>query len=274
VTRAFQVWVGERLRWYLTRARHPLKPFVVGRFWSWFANRRVWIRYDTSRAINVHLGDYLQQRIFFDGYYEKPLIDWLRRTLTPADVFWDVGANIGAITLIAAQCAARVVAFEPDPRALASLRRNLEANGVANVDVVPAALGDRDGMAVLHQAEAGNTGMTSLLADRAVVVGTVSVPVMTADDLVARRPELTPHVIKLDVEGAEGAVLAGALRVLESGHVRALVFEDRRGASGQPASTSLTGRLCALGYRVDPLGASDEAAADNLFNFLATRIAS
>lgn len=274
MTLAPRLWLGEGLRWYLTRARHPLKPFVVGRFWGWFARRRVWIRYDASRAINVQLGDYLQQRIFFDGYYEKPLIDWLKRTLTQTDVFWDVGANIGAVTLVASRLCERVVAFEPDPRSLASLARNLRGNDAANVEVIPAALGERAGTAVLHQAPLGNTGMTSLSAGRAPVAGTVTVQVFAADDVVARRPELAPSVIKLDVEGAEDAVLAGAVDLLRGGQIRALVFEDRRDAAGQPASEALTSRLRRAGYRVDPLGASDEVAADGLFNFLATRVGS
>src|SRR6188474_2838116 len=121
-----RVWAGQSLRWYLTRARHPFKNFIVGHYWHLFAKARVWIKYDGEGVINVRVGDYLQQQIFFDGYYEQPLVDWLKRTLRPDDVFWDVGANVGAISLVAARLCRRVVAFEPDPRSVEQLRRNIK----------------------------------------------------------------------------------------------------------------------------------------------------
>ena len=68
--------------------------------------------------------------------------------VAPGDVFFDLGAYVGPFTLLAARLVGpegRVVAFEPDPRARAVLERNLAANGVANVTVVPCAVGDRHG---------------------------------------------------------------------------------------------------------------------------------
>ena len=183
-----QVWLGESLRWYLMRARHPLKNYLVGHYWSWFCKARVWIKYNETAAINISLGDYLQQRIFFEGYYERGLVEWLKRTLQPGDVFWDVGANIGALTLVAARLCRRVVAFEPDPRSLKWLTLNVRANGIENVDIVPMALGESDGMALLHQAAAVNTGMSSLLPGHGVTVGDVQVQVVRIDELIQERP--------------------------------------------------------------------------------------
>src|SRR5258707_11726815 len=131
-----RVWAGESLRWYLGSARHPLKSYIVGHYWYLFERLRVWIRYDGNRVINVALGDYLQQQIFFDGYYERPLVDWLTENLRADDVFWDVGANIGAISLVAARHCRQVVAVEPDPRSLDRLRRNVVANKLTTVEIV------------------------------------------------------------------------------------------------------------------------------------------
>src|SRR5260221_13943445 len=115
---------GESLRWYLKRARHPFKNYLVGHFWAWFCKPRMWVRYDEGMGIQVCLADYVQRTIFFQDYYERPLIDWLKKILCADDVFWDVGANVGAITLVAAPRCATVAAFEPDPRSLARLREN------------------------------------------------------------------------------------------------------------------------------------------------------
>lgn len=265
-----RVWPGESVRWYLTRAKHPFKSYIVGHYWWWFEKFDVWIKYDGGGVINVALGDYVQQQIFFEGYYERPLVDWLKRTLTSTDVFWDVGANIGAVSLVAAGLCRRVVAFEPDPRSLERLRKNVAANGLTTVEIVAGALGVESGTATLYQAAGSNTGMTSLVPGRADVVGEHAVQVFRADDLITARPDLAPTVMKVDVEGAEHLVLGGAAGLLRSGRLRALVFEDRRGLDLRPANHQVVERLLEADYRIEPFGSSDTRASDNMYNFLAT----
>src|SRR5215831_6573139 len=144
-----ETWFGEALRWYLKRGRHPFKNYLVGHYWPSIASRRLWVRYDERSVIGLRLDDYVQQRIFFDGYYERPLIAWLKESLRPSDVFWDVGAHIGSVTIVAATKCRQVVSFEPDPRSLSSLADNLEQNGLANVLMIPSALGSNSGEARL-----------------------------------------------------------------------------------------------------------------------------
>jgi FkbM family methyltransferase len=264
-----RTWVGEGLRWYLKRARHPFKDYVVGHYWSWFSTPRIWVKYDGNAAIGVRIGDYLQKRIFYDGYYEQPLVDWLKRSLKSDDVFWDVGANIGAISLVAAKLCRTVVAFEPDPRSIESLTQNIKVNHISNVEIVAAALGAQAGSATLYQAAPLNSGMTSIVAGRGNVVGNTAVTVMRADEFVARRPDLAPTVMKIDVEGAEDLVLEGAARLLRTGTVRAIVFEDRRDADTHPTNQDLVARLRDADYAIQPFGASDIHDDDGMYNFLA-----
>jgi FkbM family methyltransferase len=265
-----RVWKGELLRWYLKRAKHPLKDYLVGHYWSWFSNTRVWVKYDGDSAISVSLGDYIQERIFFDDYYERPLILWLKEHLRPSDVFWDVGANIGAVTLVAARLCGRVVAFEPNPHTAALLRRNLETNRIGNVTVVEAALCDRSGIAALHEGPRNNSGMSSIVARGARENGT-PVAVERADDVVAQDPSRHPTVVKLDVEGGEHLVLRGARQLLSSTRVRAIVFENARDARGQAADSSVIDCLRAAGFRIHELGPSVPEAPDDLSNFIAAR---
>jgi FkbM family methyltransferase len=264
-----RLWPGEGVRWYLTRARHPFKNYIVGHYWRVFEKFHVWVRYDGSGVIHVALGDYLQQQIFFDGYYERPLVEWLKRTLKSDDVFWDVGANIGAITLVAARLCRRVVAFEPDPRSLAQLRENVAANGLTNVDILAGALGSEAGTATLYQAAHSNTGMTSLVRGRSEVVAEQPVQVLRADDFVASHPDLSPTVMKVDVEGAEHLVLGGASRLLAQGRLRAIVFEDRHDEQTRPMNHEVVARLQEADYRVEPFALSDLQAHDGICNFLA-----
>ena len=265
-----RVWLGEGLRWYLTRARHPFKDYIVGHYWPWISKPGVWISYDDTAVINVCLGEYMQQRIFFDGYYELPVIEWLRRTLRPTDVLWDVGANIGAIALVAARLCRRVIAFEPDPRSIERLTRNVRINRAANVAVVPAALGDRTGTATLHQSQPLNTGMSSMIDGRLRTANAIEIRAVSADAFLSAQPQSAPDVMKIDVEGAEHLVLRGASALLRTRRVRAIVFEDRHDERLAPTNAALIECLSDSGYTVRPLGASDQTANDGMYNFVAT----
>ena len=263
-------WPGELLRWYLIHARHPGKNYIVGHYWWAFCKPRFWIRYGEG-LISVCLTDYLQQRIFFDGFYEKALVDWLTASLKADDVFWDVGSNVGAVTLVAARHCRQVVAFEPDPRSLHLLQAHVARNGLSNVTVVPAALGEARGVALLHQAPLSNTGMTTLADDLPNSVSSVQVSVRRADDVFHEMQDLAPTVMKIDVEGREEAVLRGAAELLRTPSLRAVVFET----DWDPASEAKTAQLEALfeaaGFAVRPFAASSPDRPDGKFNFLAMR---
>jgi FkbM family methyltransferase len=262
--------VGETLRWYLTRARHPLKDYLVGHYWGWFKRWGVWVRYDRGGVLHVRLGDYVQQRIFFDGYYERRLVEWLHEMVGPEDVFWDVGANVGALTVVAARCGAQVVAFEPDDRSRRWLERNVAANRLENVTVVAGALGDRTGTATLHPADDGNTGRTSLVTAPSSAPS-VEVPITSGDDFIAQYPSLSPTVMKIDVEGAEHLVLMGARAILQDRHLHTVIFEDRPGAGAMPTNAQAVQQLHDAAFRIEQFGRSDEYAGDGQLNFIARR---
>ncbi len=270
-TKNLRLLPGQALRWYLQHARHPLKNYLVGHYWRWFEKPRVWVQYDQQLGIKLCLRDYVQQEIFFHSYYERALVEWLKCNLQPNDIFWDVGANIGALTLVAAPRCRQVVAFEPDPRSFKRLRENIAFNQLTNVELVPSALGDVRGEVTLHQAAESNTGMTSIVAGKIEPVGQVRVSMRRADEFLAEHPILTPTIIKLDVEGAEHLVLQGAPVLLVSKQVRAILFEDRIDETGQPTNAALQECLRAASYVYHVLGASDERHSNLMRNFLATR---
>ena len=81
-------------------------------------------------------------------------VRWIEEYLEPGEVLYDVGANVGAYSLIAAVGVpgSRVVAFEPGPANFAALCANLELNAVVErVIAVPLALGDRPRAASLDR---------------------------------------------------------------------------------------------------------------------------
>lgn len=130
--------------------------------------------------------------------------------LTPGDVFYDIGANVGFYSTIAARLvgpAGHVYAFEPHPTSAASAARNAELNGFANVTVVPAAVSDVDGRMTL--------GLAEISAKNHLVDGPgLEVDVVALDGWRRRRDARAPTLIMIDAEGAELAVLDGMREAL------------------------------------------------------------
>jgi FkbM family methyltransferase len=134
---------------------------------------------------------------------------FLRSLIRPGDVVWDVGAHHGYVTLMAAAAAGDdgvVHAFEPGERNAGMLERHLRWNGVRNATAHRAALGAVDG-----EADFGG-GYTSKM--QALGRGDERVVVRRGASLVADGDAPRPDVMKIDVEGAEGDVLAGVAEIL------------------------------------------------------------
>jgi FkbM family methyltransferase len=137
----------------------------------------------------------------------------------PGGTVWDIGANVGLFSFaaaVAAGPAGRVLAVEPDPVMAALLRRSAAANpGHAPVEVLPAAISDEVSVARFHVARRNRATnhLDGFGAGKATDVrSTQLVLTVTLDWLADRFP--APDLIKIDVEEAELAVLAGGSRVL------------------------------------------------------------
>jgi FkbM family methyltransferase len=139
-----------------------------------------------------------------------------RRHLHQGDLFVDVGANIGAYTLWAAEGEAEVIALEPNGPACGRLREHVELNEYGNrVTVICAAAG----------AASGTARMTdSLGAANHLILndGGGDVRVEAIDDIVGTRRVAG---MKVDVEGAERLVLQGAERALKERRIALLQLE-------------------------------------------------
>lgn len=153
--------------------------------------------------------------IHFVGNFETAEVAYLREVLTPSSVCIDVGANIGFFTLLMAIAAphGRVHAFEPLPLNVALLGASVALNRLANVSVNAVAVGAAPGTADFVEAA---DGAYSSLHDtgRKPVAALTQVAVVTLDDVCDGLGNPAVDVLKIDVEGAEALVLAGAARLL------------------------------------------------------------
>lgn len=147
-----------------------------------------------------------------------------RQDVPPGATVFDVGANLGAYTLLFAQWvgpAGRIHAFEPAPGARRGLERHLALNRLSDrVTVHHEAVSDGPGVA--RFTGDGVQGDNRLAGDGA---GTIDVTTTSLDAICAAHG-LTPALIKLDVEGAELAVLRGArATIAAAGDALALYME-------------------------------------------------
>lgn len=147
------------------------------------------------------------------GTHEVQVQEALKRSVGAGDVVWDVGANIGAFSLLAAQTVGptgRVVAVEPEVRSATAIADNAKRNAIGWIDVHPVAAtaqtGDTELIVVRDSlwTRLASVGEHHLEVDRHVVPG------VALDDLPAPAPDL----VKIDVEGGELEVLAGMRRLL------------------------------------------------------------
>ena len=190
--------------------------------------------------------------VWATGRVELPVQQAVAAALFDGAVFFDVGANVGFYTLLAARAVGptgRVVAFEPHPQNVQALERNVQLNGLENVLIVPKAASRAAGHASL---EVRNRATARLGTQHGLEVETVAL-----DDIVSAHPELRPDVVKIDVEGHELDVLAGFRRTLEQ--AAPILLCEMHGHSAE--FVTATSRL---GYTCLPVDGTTAASAAHL----------
>jgi FkbM family methyltransferase len=169
----------------------------------------------------------------------------------PGTLAIDVGANIGTVSGQLARAVrdrGRVWSIEPVPRNVERLTELAERNRLP-IDVIPVAAGEADGDLALRLPEDGRSGWASATASW-IESGRLTVPMRSVDSLVAeRRPPWPVSLVKIDVEGYEAEVLAGAAETLATWRPRLYVeFNDLAQVDRGASSRELLERLAAAGY--------------------------
>jgi FkbM family methyltransferase len=165
----------------------------------------------------------------------------------PVDaVVADIGANVGEFTLLAAETAKRghVHSFEPCPLIRPYLQMTLHMNNVQNVTVHEQAASDFNGEIALRFGSRTAKSTTDTHASQEFVAS-VDVPAAIGDDVLEKHLEGRLDFVKIDVEGAEAAVLRGLRRTLEQFSPIVILEMDGHADEGE-----LLNSLRAAGYTV------------------------
>lgn len=184
---------------------------------------------------------------------EDDMIEDFAASIEGDDVVWDVGANLGVFSLLAADRAVdgRVVAFEPFAPTASRLEDNVKlSDPAAPVDVVDVALWDEAGETELGL-DRDELGTQTPTLDPRSGQQTITVRQAAGDELVDEELP-APTVVKVDVEGAELSVLDGLEETLASAECRLVYVEDHSTLWGSDdAGDDLRARLKRLGFDVD-----------------------
>jgi FkbM family methyltransferase len=223
---------------------------------SRFLNRRTWI-VEKGAAAGLKLA-FPQNLDYILGSSEPPVQEAILRSLVPSGVFYDVGANVGFFSLLAArrvETSGFVYAFEPLRENALAIRQNAILNALANLSVFEVAAAEHSGIGELCLT--GWDGGCSLSSAEVVPVNPLQrrpVRVVALDDLIESGGLRPPTVVKIDVEGVELGVLKGMVKTLQS-YRPVIIYEvdDGDKAAFDHRWHLLDQFVAALGYEVTHL---------------------
>lgn len=218
---------SDRLAHAFLRYAAPLKSLrrlpVLGDCLSWLGERivprdkRTWAQVESGPAAGIWL--HLNPRTGLDalrGASEPEVQDALQRYLRPEMTFYDLGANIGFFSLLAARLVGeqgRVIAFEADPEIAARLREHVDRNGFRCVTVVEKAVWSKGSKVLFERVDLATSpdrGLGHVVNTSSA--NTIEIEAVTLDDFA--RTSRAPDFIKCDVEGGEVEVFRGARGLL------------------------------------------------------------
>ncbi len=171
--------------------------------------------------------DHVQGYGLVRGVLEPEVQEALRRHVAPGAVVFDIGANIGFFSLLSASLTGpdgRVEAFEPVPTSAAAVRANASLNNLPNIHLHEIAVADEPGTARLCVPVDPSWAHLDLRGRHPNTAFERSVPLVSLDTEIAQGRLPIPDVVKVDVEGAEVAVLRGMRKTLVN-HAPVIVCE-------------------------------------------------
>jgi FkbM family methyltransferase len=207
---------------------------------------------------------------------EPETVAWIERFVRPGDVVFDIGANVGAYSLVVeratgGQCT--VYAFEPSFSTYAQLSRNVALNG-AQGRVIPVlvALSDVNGLVTFNYSSLDPGAALHALGDSIDNKGKPFHPALTQpvlsyrmDDFVAQFTHAVPNHVKLDVDGIEFKVLEGGRRTLADPALRTVLVEVELGRPELDAIQRLLAEHGFVEHARHPHGTGTDSAANLIF---------
>lgn len=161
------------------------------------------------------------------GTYEVPIQNIFAQHLKPGDVFYDIGANVGFFSIVAAKLVGqngKVYAFEPGTNNANAIRHNAQLNNFSQIEIIEKAVSDTSGQGRLLLAKYSGGHALATADAPPDLAGEVTVDLVSIDDLIAQNKIAPPNFVKIDVEGAELDVLKGMKETIKN-HQPTIIYE-------------------------------------------------
>ncbi|HKZ11185.1 MAG TPA: FkbM family methyltransferase [Rhodanobacteraceae bacterium] len=230
----------------------------------WYFLRRVDVTvsvsdFDDNLAVNLHLTEHMQRRIFWLGYYNLQIVPFLKDFLQPGMTFIDIGANIGEISLVAAKrvgYAGHVIAFEPIDAIADEFQANAERNELKQISIARTGLSEVAGDRVPIYVSCGqgnpgdkHNGLGSLYGAATGASPLQYIETTTLDAWLDGHPVDRVDLIKIDIEGAELPCLKGAQQTLQRFKPAIIIeLQDTTAITAGYRATDILEYLTGLGY--------------------------
>ena len=172
---------------------------------------------DKGLVCFINTKDLIGWKIFFTGEYERGTNRVLEQYVKEGDVVIEAGANMGSETLLLSRLTGKgkVYGFEPNPYRFDRLKTNVSINELTNVEVFEMAIGEKNGDISFHIYPKNfcNAGMSSKYMDTPLT-RKITVPQQTLDSFVESHNINKVDFLKMDIQGAEMDLLAGAATMI------------------------------------------------------------
>jgi FkbM family methyltransferase len=208
------------LRWKYMEKHSPTRPLITQ------------LGLEGDLKVRIYPHDVIGRYIYIDRVFEPDSWDFVEHFLKPGMIVFDLGANLGQYTLLAARCTGpegHVHSFEPGSRMFDELRFNVSLNGFADrCTLNNLAVSDKGGSALLAKCARGNEVYASLgHVNRPELQDTEHEEVSTVrlDDYVAKQGIDRVDFMKIDIEGAELLALRGAETLLSGPNAPVILIE-------------------------------------------------
>lgn len=187
--------------------------------------RDVTMRNGVAKGVKFNTGESCPELAL--GTYEVPIQNIFTQHLKPGNVFYDIGANVGFFSIIAAKLVGdkgKVYAFEPGEGNANSIRHNARLNNFNHIEVIEKAVSHTSGEGQLLLAKYSGGHALATADAPPDLAGEVTVDLVSIDDLIAQNKIAPPNFVKIDVEGAELDVLKGMTETIKTARP-AIIYE-------------------------------------------------
>ena len=209
------------------------------------------VRFNNDIILELDIGDWIQENIYFLGGYEDAELQFIQSSLKEDNIFIDIGANIGVHSLFASKLVGKngkVISFEPFRQNYNALNKNIALNGSTNVVTENLALFKTETILdIYYNTNEANLGMASSYLTEFSCVEKIKA--VALDSYLKTIPQQKVDFIKIDIEGGEYDALLGMKSTLMSFYPKLLIeILDHNELTESGNKKNIVGYLENMGY--------------------------